>query len=81
MTVSLSCCFMSGILCTTDMTDGAALKSVSKLVLTLSHTLESNPRDANESYQSIRSPRNAFLTCVIVCSSVHPAPVLWLRTF
>ena len=31
ITDSPSCCLISGILCTTDVTDGAALKSVSKL--------------------------------------------------
>ena len=49
MTVSFSSCLISGIFCTTEVTDGAALKSVSNAVLTLSHTLVSIPRAIRQS--------------------------------
>ena len=69
------------VLLTFDVTEGAALKSVSNADLIFSHTVVSIPRKCRLSNQSMRSPLKAFLTWVTVCLSVHAASILWFRTF
>ena len=70
MTVSFSIWLMSGIYWTTDVTEGAALKSVLNAVWTLFQTVVSIPKAVNLSNQSNRSPLNHFLHAWLF---VHPS--------